>query len=51
MSYSELGHTEKANDYRDRLNESMKLDAFKNDETCQSFSAEVVRTFESDLPR
>lgn len=51
MSYSELDETEKANDYRDRFHESMKLEAFKNEETCQSFSAEVARTFESNLPR
>ncbi len=51
MSYSELGVTEKANDYRDRFHESMKLDASKNDAICLSFSAEVVRTFESNLPR
>jgi hypothetical protein len=51
MSYSELGETEKANNYRDRFHISMKLDANKDDETCQSFSAEVVRNFESNLPR
>lgn len=51
MSYSELDETEKANDYRDRFPTSMKLDAFKNDETCKSFSVEVMRTFKSNLPR
>ena len=51
MSYSELDETEKANDYRDRFHTSMKLDAFKNDESCKPFTVEVMKTFESNLPR
>ena len=50
MSYSELGDTENANDYRKRFHESMQLNDFKNDEDCKSLSSEVERTFESELP-
>jgi hypothetical protein len=51
MSHSELGDTENAIDYRERFHESMQLDAFKKDETCKSFSAEVERTFKSVVRR
>ena len=45
MSYSKLSETETANDYRERFQEAMKLDAFQNDAECKSFSAEVETTF------
>lgn len=45
MSYSELGQTNTANDYRERFIESMKRDAFKNDQECKSFSTEVEKKF------
>ncbi len=50
MSFSELGQTESANDYREKFHDSMKLDEFKDDEEYKSFSAEVEIAFESQLP-
>ena len=47
MSYSKLGDPENAKDYRERFHKSMQLSAFRNDNTCKSFEAEVERTFES----
>ena len=41
MSHFKLGDKEKANEYRVKLNEAMKLNAFKNDEECLSFVQEV----------
>ena len=46
MSHFELGDHEKANDYRARLNEAIKLDVFKDDEECQLFFAEVNVLFD-----
>jgi hypothetical protein len=45
ISYRKLGNAEQANDYRHQLNEAMKMDAFKNDNECQSYLAEVDEFF------
>lgn len=42
MSHFKLGEKETANEYRDKLNEALKLDAFKNDQECRSFAKEVA---------
>lgn len=49
MSYSELGEMEPANDYREKFNTTMKLDAFQDDEDCLSLALEVESMFESIL--
>ena len=49
MSYSELGEIEEANDYREKFNTTMRLDAFKDEKDCMSLALEVENMFESIL--
>jgi tetratricopeptide (TPR) repeat protein len=49
MSYSELGEMEPADDYREKFNTTMRLDAFKDDEDCISLGLEVETMFTSIL--
>ena len=45
MSHFNLDEIEKAGEYRRNFNEAMKQDAFKDDEECNSFAAEVGEMF------
>ena len=54
MSYFQLANKDKASEYRKKLTEAMKLDAFKNDEECLNFVKEVDALFDGkvqDIPR
>ena len=45
MSHFKLAEKDKAKDYRQKLNEAMKLEVFKDDNDCKSFAAEVEQLF------
>ena len=45
MSHLQLGKQSEASDFRKRMSQSMKLDAFKDDEECKTFVAEVNALF------
>jgi WD40 repeat protein len=45
MSHLELDNVEEAKEYRKHLDAAIKLDAFKDDEECQSFAEEVETLF------
>ena len=47
MSHFKLYETEKAKEYRSRIDEAMKFDIYKNDEECLSFRKEVDDLFKS----
>ena len=47
MANQELGNTEQVEKYRAQFAEAMKSEAFKNDDECRSFQAEVKAMFAS----
>lgn len=47
MSHFKLGDKEKANEYRMKYDDTMKLDAFKSDAESKSFGEEVEELFDS----
>ena len=47
MSHFKRGDKEKANEYRKKYDDTMKLDAFKNDAETRSFGEEVEALFDS----
>ncbi|MDB2686185.1 tetratricopeptide repeat protein, partial [Mariniblastus sp.] len=47
MSHFKLGEMDKADEYREKLDEAIKLDIFKDDQECKSFLKEVEDLFDS----
>ena len=47
MSHFKLDELEKASEYREKLDQAIKLDVFKDDEECKSFATEVNSLFDS----
>lgn len=48
MSHLQLGEKKKVNEYREHLNEVLKLDRWKRDNECQSFANEVKELFDNE---
>ena len=48
MSHFKLGEMEKAEKYRVKFTNAMKLESFKDDDESKSFAAEVEQLFDTD---